>query len=172
MPPNKKRNKQEEKAKEWKNSKAKNELEKALLNGEIPLTSEEMKPCIAYLQNPEFTKFEYKRFCSNLRALRNQISLKMEAAHSDSAALAHDRLIFLTSSHNHRGELRWEGSAAQELLKVDMKEGGSYFELTKKKLYASRKEYYEQFSESTFINHVRQEERRIKFVRQYGSKLN
>ena len=96
----------------------------------------------------------------------------MEAAHSDSAVLAHDRLIFPTSSHNHHGELRWEGSAAQELLKVDMKEGGSYFELTKKKLYASRKEYYEQFSESTFINHVRQEERRIKFVRQYGSKLN
>ena len=59
---------------EWKDSAAKEQLKQDLLDGTIPLDSSEMGPRAVYeLENrPEFRKFVYEKFRTNLNSLRKR----------------------------------------------------------------------------------------------------
>jgi hypothetical protein len=110
---------------EWEHSDAKKLLKGDLLSGKIPLDGEGMTPQEAYLQRPEFIASDpkYKRFPNRLRALREQLIAKNDRADEDREALLHDRKLHPIPERNHRGELRWEGSEVQRLLRLDMDSG-------------------------------------------------
>jgi hypothetical protein len=146
----------------WKDSDAKRLLVQDLMSGEIPLDPNEMEPATVYLQRPEFADFRYERFRDRLRFLRAQIHASKHHASSDSAKLAHDRQIYPKKSNNHRGEPRWEGSDAEQLLKRDMDEGKNT-SVTPLEFYQSRNEY-KNYPLTVFRKHIDQEERRRKYV--------
>jgi hypothetical protein len=128
-----------------------------------------MTPRDAYLHRPEFAEFDgYANFPSRLRGARQQIASKNNRASSDSAALAHDRKIYPKAASNHRGEPRWEGSEAERLLRKDMDEG-KHNQMRPELLYYTRKDYHENYPLKVFREHIYQEERRRKFLAQYGS---
>jgi hypothetical protein len=78
---------------------------------------------------PQFRLFEYNKFVSNLRYLRNYIRVKTQAGAASALALMHDRGIHggihrVAATNNQQGGApRWDGSLARELLKQDMDEG-------------------------------------------------
>jgi hypothetical protein len=75
-----------------------------------------------------------------------------------------DETIHPKKLKNHRGELRWEGSMAQQLLRLDMDDGKHQI-MKPENLYNSRFEYLEQCSLGTFREHIYQEMRRRRKVR-------
>jgi len=116
-----------------------------------------MGPQEVYIQWPEFAEVEYERFRDRLRDLRRAVSLKNNRSASDSAALAHDRLIHPVAAHNHRGEPRWEGSEAQRLLKVDM-DNDMHKLMVPEALHHTRQVYMD-YPLVVFRKHIEQEER-------------
>jgi hypothetical protein len=156
----------------WQNSEAKKLLLQDLRSGAIPLDSKSMSPKDAYLKRPEFAEFGgYVNFPSRLRSARQQIDCMNNRAATDSAGLAHDRRIYPKAAKNHRGEPRWEGSEAERLLRQDMDEG-NHKKMKPELLYNTRKEYYENYPLKVFREHIHQEDRRRKFLAQYGSHKN
>jgi hypothetical protein len=123
-----------------------------------------MEPADVYLQRD----FEYENFRNHLRDLRKQIRASKDRAISDSAALAHDRRIFPKKTYNHRGEPRWEGSEAEQLLKQDIDEGKNK-DLMPAELHQSRDEY-KGYPLEVFRKHIYQEERLRKYVAQLRAK--
>lgn len=151
---------------EWKDSAAKEQLKQDLLDGTIPLDSSEMGPRAVYeLENrPEFRKFVYEKFRTNLNSLRKSIREKRDGAASDSVALARDLRLKPRPTKNHRGEPRWEGSTAQKLMRDDVASG---LQLQGRKptvedLYHKRPEYQD-FGRRMIRKHIHQEEDAIKF---------
>jgi hypothetical protein len=153
----------------WGKSEAKRLLLYDLRHGVIPLDSSSMAPRDAYLQRPEFCVTGYKNFPSRLRSAREQTKLKNSRCVSDSAAFAHDRRIYPKPATNHRGEPRWEGSETERLLREDM-DNFKHKTLKPKLLYKSRKEYHEKYPLPIFREHIYQEEKRRKFLTQYGAR--
>ena len=83
------------------------------------------------------------------------------------ALLRADRLVHPAPPTNHRGEPRWEGSAAQTLLKDDVKKL-KHEGMKPLAYYKSRPEYEAWgFSAATIAGHVKQEVRLLKFLKQY-----
>ena len=153
----------------WQKSDAKKLLLQDLRSGEIPLDSESMTPRDAFFQRPEFAEFGgYENFPSRLRSARQHIACKNDRAASDCAALAHDRKIYPKPDNNHRGEPRWEGSEAERLLRNDMDED-KHKQMKPELLYNAREEYYKNYPLKVFREHIYQEEKRRKFLAQYGS---
>lgn len=150
---------------DWRYSLAKEQLLRDLTVGTIPLDKDEMGPKDVYNlpDRPEFRKYRYENFRTNLNTLRKAIIQKQASAISDSAALARDLQKYPTRAYNHRGEPRWEGSAAQESLIYDVgtaaKEGKR---LTVEEIYYERDEYQD-FLRRTIQKHIYQEEDAIKF---------
>jgi hypothetical protein len=164
MPPKKK-----DKPPAWRNSKAKKLLEHDLRSGRIPLDND-MDPEDVYLQRPEFSEFEYARFRDRLRDLRLQMTGSINNAASDSAALAHDRRAYPKPTHNHRGELRWEGSEAERLLRLDI-DDEKHSRMKPAMLHVTRGEYKE-YPLVVFRGHIDQEVRRRKFLAYHRAKKN
>jgi hypothetical protein len=150
-------------ATQWKNSEAKHLLERDLLDGTIPLLSDDMGPKEVFQQREQFAEFDYKNFRSNLSNLRKQIIEKKERAISESAALARDRMIYPRATHNHRGEPRWDGSEAEWQLKKDM-DDGKHKTMKPELLYRSREVFYLNYSLTVWRKHIEQEERSRKFL--------
>jgi len=152
---------------EWEHSDAKKLLKGDLLSGKIPLDGEGMTPQEAYLQRPEFIASDpkYKRFPNRLRALREQLIAKNDRADEDREALLHDRKLHPIPERNHRGELRWEGSEVQRLLRLDM-DSGKHKTMKPSELYQSREEYNDKdkgYPLEVFRQHIHQEVRKRKF---------
>ena len=125
---------------DWKSSKAKKELQKALQSGQIPLSSDKMRPQDVYLSNPEFAAFDYKCFSSNLWWLHQHIA---EGQRQYSEALAHDCHIYPKMEIRSNGKYRWEGSQAEHFLREDMAKVDT--DKDSMDLYKSRQEYYNYF---------------------------
>lgn len=153
----------------WLNSEAKKLLLQDLRDGTIPVDSKSMAPKTVYLLRPEFAEFDYKNFPGRLRSARQQIISKNNCAASDSTAFAHDRQLYPKAANNHRGEPRWEGSETERLLRLDMDES-KHKTMKPQQLYQSRKEYYDNYPLTVFREHIYQEEKRRKFMAQYGSR--
>jgi hypothetical protein len=157
--------------KNWKNSIARKLLEEDLRSGKIPLEGDVMKPQDVFLQRPEYAEFcEYEDFPRRLRELRKQISRKNERALVAANALSHDRRIYPKERTDKTGKVRWEGSEAERLLRLDI-DAGKHETMAPKLLYAERREYQE-FPLKVFRNHIYQEQRTRKFRRQYGAARN
>ena len=163
--------KKKEELTSWKSSMAKKILERDLISGAIPLDAKLMKPKEVYQRHPEFSDFAYDRFPSRLRDLRRQITDKSTSATLDQAALAHDRQLYPKATHNHRGEPRWEGSEAEQLLRLDM-DAGKHKIMKPQELYNSRKEFSNNYPLKVFQKHIDQEERRRKMLAYYATKKN
>jgi hypothetical protein len=112
--------------------------------------------------HPElYQPYGLTRFRSNYNSLKVAIKKNKEKADSDSAALAHDRQLHpppaTHTSTSHGCYPRWDGSAAQRLLKQDV-DSGLAENLKPQLLHAYRPEYVV-FPLEVFRDHIHQERR-------------
>jgi len=141
----------------WANSETKKVLRMMLRSGEIPLSSEQMPPDIVYWQDPSFAASPYEKSRDRLNAYRKEFKKKKALAADDLAALQSDRLLYPKSTTDSNGELRWEGSDAERLLKLDIDEG-KHDQMKPEDLKKTRKEYnVEGLDLKTFRGHIHQE---------------
>ena len=167
MLPKRKKKKEES----WADSEGKKLLLQDLRSGVIPLDPNAMKPATAFRLRPDaFSVPNYaegmRLFAGRLRAAREQIKEKRERSSLEAAALEEDRKVHPKPTTNHRGEPRWEGSAAERLLKDDIA-AGKHKTMTPMQLFHSRPEYQSGvFTLRVFRDHIYQEERLLKFIAQ------
>ena len=151
---------------DWRCSTSKEIVLAHLRNGSLPLTAEEMGPAEAwqYYQNhPVFVAegVQYEQFRTQLNAHRHQVRERVQRAQWDAAAMEHDRLRHPYPQRNHRGELNFHLSPAQDLLRQDICNGrhlGMYpsdFRMTRPE--------YQGFSKKKFKGLVYQTVRHVKF---------
>lgn len=96
-----------------------------------------------------------------MERLIGQINSARSRAAAEDAALVHDRALFPVATHNYRGELRWEGSAAEAWLRVDVSTGKS--ERVKPKALHNSRAAYRVFPLKVFREHIYQERRCQKY---------
>lgn len=151
----------------WAASKGRKLLREDIRSGHIPA---DMSWKTAYLRRPEFavgqTPAEAKRlFEGRLRAARKFVSDRTARAAEEEALLHEDEIEFPTPATDAHGHPRWEGSAAQKLLKQDHAAGLTKA-LSNDEFYHSRAEY--QVYPASYIYRKKiQEERTRKFLNQY-----
>jgi len=124
-----------------------------------------------YHLRPEFAVGEtpeeaLRLFEGRLYRARQRHKRQRNLAASELAMLQHDRQQHPVPTTDRRtGEPRWDGSEAQRLLKIDVK-NKVHETMSRTAFYNSRPEYQE-FSKATIDRKVPQEVSRIKFVNQY-----
>jgi hypothetical protein len=99
-----------------------------------------------------------KNFATNLRNLRKSLQSLQDRADEDQEAVLHDLAAFPRSPVHPRGHPRFDGSAAQRLLK-QLVDNGEDEGLLPKEIWLTRLEYQE-FPLKVFRDHVSQERRR------------
>lgn len=149
----------------WNKSDAKRLLERDLATGLIPISGREMGSLEVYASRPEYAAYPLDIFTRRLASLRVIARGQNARRASDAAALTHDRLLRPQGTHETNGVLRWEGSAAERLLKDDITNGLNT-QMAPKTLYTTRAEY-QLFSLETFRGHIYQEIKRRKFITCY-----
>jgi len=155
---------------DWQYSQAKKLLEQDLRNGTIPLDSSVMGPKEVFVQHPEFAEFDYDRFRDRLRDLRRRLTEQNDRSASDMNALAHDRHIHPTPTHNSQGDPRWHGSAAEWLLKLDIDQDKQHA-MKPKALFETQNQYGPHHLK-VFRKHIYQEVGWRKFVAQHQARQN
>lgn len=151
---------------EWKNSKGKELLIEDLRQGRIPVVGVRGDAASIYATREEFggnNPDERRKFTARLRSARLHLTENTERARTDSAALAHDRQLYPETQINSGGEHRWDGSAAQLLLRQDIRENRHNI-MTPLALHCSREEYLV-FRLEQFRGHIYQEVKTQKYVR-------
>lgn len=154
----------------WKNSEAKRLLEKDILNGKVPLYAkdENGKSTMAlqdiYTSRPEFSEYLYDKFSSRLSSLRKSLQDKKDRAAWDQEAFE----IFkgkhpVLARFSRHGYIQWQGSDAQRLLLKDI-EDGKHKTQSRKDLYGSKPEYYNEFPLDVFRDKLNQEIRTAKYL--------
>lgn len=109
---------------------------------------------------------EAKRLFENrLKSAREILRQKDVRAAQELALLKEDRKVKPAPKFNHRGEPRWEGSDAQKQLKKDVSEG-KHLKM-KPKEFKDSNHVYKEFGLDTIRGHITQEERLLKFLKQY-----
>jgi hypothetical protein len=149
------------KAKSWRNSDAKKLLQHDLATGIIPLSGRVMNAAAVFATRPEYALFPENKFANRLSKLRTEARTCNTRRDIDNVAYEHDRRLY----PHEGGVLRWEGSAAEQLLKEDIT-AGLHLQMKPLALYQSR-EAFQQFSLTTFRGHIYQEIKRRKFVTSY-----
>ena len=149
----------------WRSSKAKKLLQQLLADGTIPLSGREMGSREVYDYHPEFSVFPYEPFPGRLSKLRSDARTKSNEGKSDLAALIQDRAQYPCPTHNAAGVLRWEGSEAEAMLKLDVS-NHLHEQMTPMELYYSRA-MYQLYKLEKFRGHIHQEIKRRKFIRHY-----
>jgi hypothetical protein len=152
--------------KSWRCSEARRLLEQDLRSGVIPLDGHEMSVEECYTQRPEFSDFPFESFPRRLQALRKQCAAKNNRSVADTTAFAHDHAL-LVARRQGGDVLRWDGSEAERLLKLDIA-NGLHLNLTPKNFYQFRAEY-QVHSLKVVRGHIHQELKRLKFVKSYYS---
>jgi hypothetical protein len=140
----------------WKDSLAKRKLTKDILGGKVP---PDWKPKRVLETRPELYKPYAKNFANNLRNLRLTLKAHQDRADQDDAAIRHDLVLFPRSVVDARGYPRWDGSAAQQFLIQDIKEG-QYVGIKAKAFRETRPEYM-QYPLKVFTDHIHQEKRAL-----------
>jgi hypothetical protein len=155
----------------WRYSEARRLLEQDLRSGVIPLHGGEMTVEECYTQRPEFSDFAFESFARRLQALRKQCTAKNNRSVADTAAFAHDCALLARKQDDAPGVLlRWDGSEAERVLKLDVA-NGLHINLTPKNFHRSRPEY-QVFSLKVFRGHIYQELKRRKFITSYYGSTN
>lgn len=142
----------------WSKCVAKKLLAEDIINEEITLDTD---PDEAFWYRPEYCVTDRTKFNRRLYSLLDQISEAQGRANRDEEALIHDLGLFPRPKTNHRGEPRWEGSAAESWLRIDVQNGVDK-PLTAEELRATRLAY-RRFPVDVFRGHIHQENRRVKY---------
>jgi hypothetical protein len=116
-----------------------------------------MRPKEAYSMREEYKEVEYKKFRANLNSLRKACEKLSTRAMVDSAAVAHDWEIHPIRKNALGAYPRWDGSEAQRLLKIDVKNGKNNT-MAPCKLRMTREEY-NSYPVDVFRKHIHQEVR-------------
>jgi hypothetical protein len=101
---------------------------------------------------PEYEAVPLKNFNANWRALKSRVNAHKDRAEEDQARFLHDMTIY-TLARDTDGF--WDGSAAQQLLKQDVR-NKRHERLTPDLLHLARPEYLE-FDYNKFRKHLHQE---------------
>jgi len=154
------------KGKGWRDSKGRKLLRDDIRSG---LITENMPVHTVFRRRPEFAheanKAEARRlFDGRLEAAFACVKKKRERAAAELALCEEDRLLHPKEATMFSGEPRWEGSAAQRLLKQDVAEG-KHSTMTRTQFCQSRDECKE-FFKAAINGHVCQEVHTEKFMRQ------
>ncbi|KAL3922635.1 MAG: hypothetical protein SGILL_002105 [Bacillariaceae sp.] len=106
-----------------------------------------------------FMQYPEARFVSNLKNLKESIAKDKDATEFDEAAYLHDLKLFPRSEMSVRGYKRWDRSAAQKLLRKDVKLKRYLVpvKLKPQEFQKTRPEYLE-FPLEIFRKHIYQEE--------------
>jgi len=177
MPPKKKKKKRAaetgdpKKELPWRKHPAKVALKEMFKDGTISVDySTEGGPRKVWNEHcqdhPAFSGMNYTTtFTNRLRSVKDDYKNKTGRAADDKKAYDNFRRLFPVETHNHKGEPRWEGSRAQELLREDMDNGRPTEDENPKDLHEDpdRPEYLE-FNLDTFRNHIHQEKRLRKYL--------
>jgi hypothetical protein len=107
----------------WRYSEAKKKLA-ALLKDESSWVKDKSWDEI-YFGDPDFQLYRRDLFKNNAKALKKKIEVDQAAVAFDRMSLSHDRKLYPPRAITERGEPRYEGSAIEDLLKKDVKEGKS-----------------------------------------------
>jgi CDGSH-type Zn-finger protein len=105
-----------------------------------------------------FIVVNFDRFKANLANLRLKLSTELDRAVQDDEAFQQDEFLALCrpgNSYSTSQKPRWDGSAAQRLLKADM-DVAANANMKPLALRAKRNEY-KCFNKKTFLKHVHQE---------------
>ena len=142
----------------WAKSLSRQVVLDDLENGVISLdetdTAEELYHFV-YKHTQEFMleKVLFPQFKKRLEDHRAQVKKRHKASQWESAALAHDKELFPTRTHNDRGEKKFYLTEAYNLLAQDVQEK-KYLLMTPSELKASRPEYGE-FTLGVFDGRIR-----------------
>ena len=104
-----------------------------------------------------------RKFPHRLRTARLKTEMLNNLSDFDVVAISHDRAIFPIKVANHETEPRWDGSQAQVLLRNDVS-AKLHHNMKPQELHRLRTEYSE-FSLTKFREHIYQEERRQKYIK-------
>ena len=126
---------------------------------------------VALVRNlrPEYQEVDLGKFKRNMESLRRAFGREKSRAQEESEGLARDRNIYPTPAITLGGVSRWDGSAAQTMLRQDM-EQNLHLSHTPKELWRSRPEYFHGHSLVTFRNNIYNEEIRKKRISKYNDK--
>jgi hypothetical protein len=147
---------------DWRNHPARAVLKAGFEDGTIPLNySKTIRPkgvWELFKDHEAFQGMEYNtKFTTRLRSLRIIMSARVDRCKIDQEAFDAFRAKNPKQTHNEMGELRWEGSDAELLLKEDI-EAGEHIGLTPNELHCLRPEY-QLFPLKKFRGHIDQEKR-------------
>jgi hypothetical protein len=142
----------------WKDSVAK---EKLVMDIDEGVVTEGDNWEDVHQSRPEYSDTDYNKFQGRLYRAFKSVAVGQDRASRDHAAMVRDRLIFPVAAHNHRGELRWEGSDAEAFLKQDVLAGKH--QGMKPKAFRMTRAAYQLFFESSIRNHIYQEERLLNY---------
>jgi hypothetical protein len=115
-----------------------------------------------YTTLPEFASVVKSQFVARLKAHREQANAHSEAAHSDMQALTHDRALFPRKTHNARGEVVFDMTAARGLLREDVA-NKRHTAMIPAEFQKTRPEYMV-FKPTIFKCRIYQEERYQKYI--------
>jgi hypothetical protein len=120
------------------------------------------EPHIVYVMRPEFQRYKYKNFRTNLNNLRKKVRKDREAATEDDTFVAkqlqkvpYSLRTVIGYGDRRVSYPRWPGHPAQHMLRFDM-DMEKHLEMTPTELCASRPEYRE-FPQDVFRKHIHQE---------------
>ena len=156
----------------WRNSRGKQMLLQDIRDGRIP---DDMDWKDAFVQRPEFdvgdTWEEARRlFEGRIKTVRKLVNESSKRSTTELEMLRQDRAVCPPAAFNHRGEPRWDQSAAQTFLKQDVADK-KHETMSRTAFYNSRPAY-KLFQKSTISKHVDQEVRTLKFLKQYRARRN
>lgn len=149
----------------WQNSKGKELLMKDLRSGKVAIKGKGDAIAV-YNSRVEFggnNIDNQKKFPQRLRAARQKTVELNERSAFDVDAIAHDRVVFPINATNHLNEPRWEGSDAQIFLRNDVS-SKLHQNMKPQELHRLRAAYLK-FSLKTFREHIYQEDKRQKYIR-------
>ena len=141
------------KPEQWKDSEAKRLLREDIIAG-VVLSSITVSD--VYKMRPEYEKWPFENFQTNLRSLRKKIATDYERMQTDCEAYGLDQEFVKTMlSGDHQPKSLWHKSEARKLLKVDVNEG-KHLQMKPSELRATRVEYLT-FPLKVFRDHIYQE---------------
>ena len=146
----------------WNNSTAKGLLQRDLATGTIPLSGHVMGSRAVYESRPEYAVYSFDLFTRRLATLRREAKSQNARRAADATALLRDRHLYPPPTHDEHGSLRWEGSAAETLLKADIA-NDLHKQMQPRELHQTRAEY-QVFNADIFRGHIYQEVKRRKFM--------
>ena len=155
----------------WKSSTAKAALIRLHLDDNNPIHRKSAKE--VYALSPEFQLYPFARFKENLKSLRAAVKKEKEIIAEDERNYKHDIALFPRKERTSRNVPFWDTHPAKLLLEsdlMDMSEGKKET-LLPSELRMTRSEYQE-FSISTFGDHVKQIKRGMREKTYWKAKRN